>query len=251
MSFSDVQARMTTQTADGRDRYDSHGRGAIDDWVLVLTDNQGTTRTYHMDISAVVKTLPIYGALYIYDTKYEARGRPIEFIKGMQRNNGYCAGNCEDNDNYGQGTDLAGTIAGSLAAWNVVVKNRLVVYSPARDFVGEDTFSYTTFFGVTESTNTGAVTLETRECRQANCLNDAFGDNMANIEELWYRDEGEPLNAYIPRAEDYLDTDNQLNDPWVTQPTAGIQGGKCGDAGVVCPQDTSSATFAVPQNIVR
>ena len=85
-------------------------------------------RTYHMDITAVVKTLPIYGKLYIYDTKYEARGRPIEFIKGMQRNNGLCTGDCDDNDNYGQGTDLSQTISGSLAAWNVVVKDRQVVY---------------------------------------------------------------------------------------------------------------------------
>ena len=81
-----------------------------------------------MDISAVVKTLPIYGKLYIYDTKYEARGRPIEFIKGMQRNNGLCTGDCDDNDNYGQGTDLSQTISGSLAAWNVVIKDRQVVY---------------------------------------------------------------------------------------------------------------------------
>ena len=88
LSFRDVASRITTMTSDGRDRYDSHGRGAIDDWVLVLTSTTGVVKTYHMDISAIVKTLPIYGKLYIYDTKYQARGRPIEFIKGMQRNNG-------------------------------------------------------------------------------------------------------------------------------------------------------------------
>merc|ERR1712195_374510 len=36
LSFRDVASRITTMTSDGRDRYDSHGRGAIDDWVLVL-----------------------------------------------------------------------------------------------------------------------------------------------------------------------------------------------------------------------
>tara|TARA_B110000211_G_C14007267_1_gene521419 strand:+ start:675 stop:929 length:255 start_codon:yes stop_codon:yes gene_type:complete len=61
---------------------------------------------------------------------------------------------------------------------------------------------------------------------------------------------GEPLNAYIPRTEDLLDLTNQINDPWLTQPSAGIQGGSCGDAGVVCPGDVSTATFAVPQNQV-
>ena len=50
--------------------------------------------------------------------------------------------------------------------------------------------SYTTFFGVTESTNTGVVTLETRECRQADCLNDVSSSATANLHELWYRDEG-------------------------------------------------------------
>ena len=44
LSFSDVMARTTTMTSDGRDRYDSHGRGAIDDWVLVLTDTRGIAR---------------------------------------------------------------------------------------------------------------------------------------------------------------------------------------------------------------
>lgn len=229
LSFSDTVARTTVKSTQGNDRHDSHGRGAIDDWVLVLTDNQGIARTYHMDISAVVKTLPIYGKLYIYDTKYEARGRPIEFVKGTDQNN---------------------EISGSIASWNIVVKNRQVVYSPRRDYLGEDVFSYTTFFGVTESTNTGVVTLETRECRQADCLNDVSSSATANLHELWYRDEGEPLNAYIPRTEDLLDLTNQINDPWLTQPSAGIQGGSCGDAGVVCPGDVSTATFAVPQNQV-
>ena len=73
----------------------------------------------HAVIVAVVKTLPIYGKLYIYDTKYEARGRPIEFVKGTDQNN---------------------EISGSIASWNIVVKNRQVVYSPRRDYLGEDVF---------------------------------------------------------------------------------------------------------------
>jgi hypothetical protein len=119
LSFADKVARTTKITSRGNHLYDSHGRGAIDDWVLVLTDNKGITRTYHMDISAVVKTLPIHGKLYIYDTKYEARGRPIEFVKGTDQNN---------------------EISGSLASWNIVVKNRQVVYSPKRDYLGDDLF---------------------------------------------------------------------------------------------------------------
>ena len=233
LGFRDVAARTTTMTSDGRDRYDSHGRGAIDDWVLVLTDVFGVARTYHMDISAVVKTLPIYGKLYIYDTKYEARGRPIEFIKGMQRNNAYCSGDCDENDNYGQGTDLSGTISGSLAAWNVVIKDRQVVYSPARDYLGEDFFSYTTFMGVTESTNTGVVTLDVRQCRQNNCLNDAFGDHLGNLDELWYRAEETPVTPFVPLTSDLLDVSDLINDPWVQQPTVGVQGGPCGMVSVM------------------
>jgi hypothetical protein len=79
-------------------------------------------------------------------------------------------------------------------------------------------------------------------------LNDVSSSSTANLHELWYRDEGEPLNPFIPRAEDLLDLTNEINDPWLTQPAAGIQGGSCGDAGVVCPGDASVSTFAVPQN---
>ena len=57
--------------------------------------------------------------------------------------------------------------------------------------------SYTTFFGVTESTNTGVVTLETRECRQADCLNDASSSATANLHELWYRDEGKRSHWFV------------------------------------------------------
>lgn len=99
-----------------------------------------------------------------------------------------------------------------------MIKDRQVVYSPPRDYLGEDFFSYTTFMGVTESKNTGVVTLDIRECRQNNCLNDAFGDDLGNLEELWYRGEGAPVTPFVPRTEDLLDTSDLINDPWVSQP---------------------------------
>ena len=55
LSFSDTAARTTVKSTQGNDWHDSHGRGAIDDWVLVLTDNQGIARTYHMDISGMYR----------------------------------------------------------------------------------------------------------------------------------------------------------------------------------------------------
>ena len=126
----------------------------------------------------------------------------------------------------------------------MVIKDRQGVYSPFRDYLGEDTFSYTSFLGVTESANTGAVTVDVRECRQANCLNDAFGDNLGNLQELWYRAEGEPLTPFVPRSEELLDTSDLVSEPWLHMPVAGMQGGPCGTAGVVCPGDTDQATLA-------
>jgi hypothetical protein len=249
LSLADSTSRTTIMTSDSRPRYDAHGRGAIDDWVLVLTDTAGTVRTYHMDISAIIKTLPIYGKLYEYDPTWKTRGRPIEFIKGMQRNNGDCLGHCDQHDNYGQGTDLSNTISGSLAAFNVAVKDRQIVYSPARDYLGEDTFSYTSWIGVTESKNTGAVTMDVRECRQDNCLNEAFGDALGNLQELWYRDDGEPLTPFVPDAPSLLDTSTLVNEPWLHQPVAGVQGGACGTAGVVCLGDTDQATQNLQQTL--
>ena len=32
------------------------------------------------------------------------------------------------------------SVSGSIASWNIVVKNRQVVYSPRRDYLGEDVF---------------------------------------------------------------------------------------------------------------
>eukprot|EP00946_MAST-07B_sp_MAST-7B-sp1_P001368 g1368.t1 len=246
LSLADSKARTTILTSDNRPRYDAHGRGAIDDWVLVLTDTAGTVRTYHMDISATIKTLPIYGKLYEYDPTWKTRGRPIEFIKGMQRNNGDCLGSCDDNDNYGQGTDLSNTISGSIAAYNVAVKDRQIVYSPARDYLGEDSFSYTSWIGVTESKNTGVVTMDVRECRQDNCFNEAFGDTLGNLQELWYRDDGEPLTPIVPDAPSLLDTSTLVNEPWLHQPVPGVQNGPCGTAGVVCLGDTDQGTQNLP-----
>jgi len=117
--------------------------------------------------------------------------------------------------------------------------------------MGEDFFSYTTFFGVTESKNTGVVTLEIRECRQSNCLNDAFGDDLGNLNQLWYREEETPVTPFVPRTEDLLDTSDLTHDPWVQQPVVGVQGGPCGTNGVVCPSDVDSATYAHQNPPVR
>ena len=213
LSLSDLAPRVTVQSADGRPSHDAHGRGAIDDWVLVLNSTSGRSYKYHMDVSAVVKNLPVYGKLYVYDEVNKARGMPIRFVKGLQRTDGACLGSCADR-NYGRGTDLAQGIAGSAAAQNIVIKDRLIVYAPARDYVGEDTFSYTIFQGTRESPNHGAVTMDVRKCRQSDCLTEAFGDTNLNLQELWYRKEGQPLSPIKVPHKYWLDQSNLLQDPW-------------------------------------
>ena len=179
-------------SVDTKDSSGVHGRGAIDDWTMTITDTNGTNRTYHMDISAVVKTLPTYGRLFIYNEEWKARGRQIGFVKGQGEHLGQCYGNCKDK-HFGVGNRLSTLIAGSMADINVIPKNRLVVYAPNRDFLGQDTFSYTVYIGGQESQSTGAVTMSTRVCRMQDCLNEAFEDGMYYLQNLWYRKELDAL----------------------------------------------------------
>jgi hypothetical protein len=192
LSIRDMVQRRVVNTQDSRPSYGVHGRGAIDDWTLTITDTNGTKRIYHMDISAVVKTLPTYGRLFIYNEEWKARGREIGFVKGQGQHLGQCYGNCKDK-HYGVGNRLSTLIAGSMADINVIPKNRLVVYAPNRDYLGQDTFSYTVYIGSQESVSTGAVTMSTRVCRMHDCMNEAFEDGMFYLQNLWYRKEHEQL----------------------------------------------------------
>ena len=51
---------------------------------------------------------------------------------------------------------------------------------------------------VTKSATTGVVVLDTRVCRQANCLNEAFGHGIGYQHTLWYRKEGMRLASTDP-----------------------------------------------------
>merc|ERR1711912_187944 len=116
-----------------------------------IRDTENKTTIYHMDIFAEVKTLPTYGRLFIYNEKWKARGKQIGFVKGQHQHLGDCYGNCRDK--FLVGNKLSTLIAGSMADINILDTNRL---------------------GVLESKTTGVVTLDTRICRQENCLSEAF-----------------------------------------------------------------------------
>jgi len=191
LSIRDFVRRNTFSPTDSRPSYDVNGRGAIDDWTLTIRDTNNKTRIYYMDIFAEVKTLPTYGRLFIYNEKWKARGKQIGFVKGQHQHLGDCYGNCRDR--FLVGNKLSTLIAGSMADTNILDTNRYIVYVPNRDFLGMDTFSYTIRLGVTESKTTGVVTLDTRICRQENCLNEAFNDGIGYLHQQWYRKELEPL----------------------------------------------------------
>jgi hypothetical protein len=191
LSLRDYKRRRTVNTHDSRAPYDIHGRGAIDDWTLTITDTRNQTRVYYMDIAAVVKTLPTYGRLFVYNEEWRARGRQIGFVKGQGEHLAQCYGNCKDN--FQVGNRLSTLIAGSMADMNFIPNNRYVVYAPNRDFLGEDTFSYTITTGAQESETTGVVVMDTRVCRNSNCLNEAFADGNYYLQNLWYRKSLQPL----------------------------------------------------------
>jgi len=196
LSLRDNMRRRTVHTQDSRPAYDIHGRGAIDDWTLTITDTRNQTRIYYMDIAAVVKTLPTYGRLFVYNEEWKARGRQIGFVKGQGENLAQCYGNCKDS--FGVGNRLSTLIAGSMASMNFIPNNRYVIYAPNRDFLGEDTFSYTIMTGSDESETTGVVVMDTRVCRNSNCLNEAFADGNYYLKNLWYRKPLEPLLTSQP-----------------------------------------------------
>jgi hypothetical protein len=75
-----------------------HGQGAISDWVLHVTDNQGETRDYYMDMVAKVETMPKYGNLFMMldDTEFEHldrdRNGELDRAEGTKYLNHYVRG---------------------------------------------------------------------------------------------------------------------------------------------------------------
>jgi len=75
-----------------------HGQGAVSDWVLHITDNQGETRDYYMDMIAKVETMPKYGNLFMMldDTEFEHldrdRNGELDRAEGTKYLNHYVRG---------------------------------------------------------------------------------------------------------------------------------------------------------------
>ena len=159
-----------------------NGVGAFDDWQLAITDMNNTKRFYNMDLSVEVKTLPRYGTLYRYVCALGTcgakgyRGEEFTHVPGMQRHLSECYGSCDSN--YGVGNLLSTDTRGSIARDNLLALDRQVIYRPAVDFLGTDSFEFSVFLGTQESSNLGKATIHTRRCRsKIDCENEYFGDD--------------------------------------------------------------------------
>ena len=178
LSILDLEPRKIVTNYDGSTSHDAHGRGAFDDWVLVLTVRnashpQGAAKKkimYHMDIFTVVETLPSYGKLFVTTKSMPHRGGRC-YVKpwsSARSATAIAAGSSK------LAAKLNTSQSGSIADRNVFLKDRFIIYVPNRGYLGLDRFSYRTLSGVTKSATTGVVVLDTRVCGQANCLNEAL-----------------------------------------------------------------------------
>lgn len=144
---------------------ENNGFGKIGDWILMVTDQVGEVHRYYSDQVAEVVTLPKYGTLsYLKAEKNEegysmyngVKGENIETEKGMGRKLAPCYGvdtaglngvESVGNHrycplNFGVGGLQSTQKTGAKATQNLIMNERVVVYTPFEDFLGFDHFTY-------------------------------------------------------------------------------------------------------------
>jgi hypothetical protein len=166
----------------------SHGRGALADWLLLITDYANNLRVYYMDITASVDVLPKYGYLHVeekqqspspWSTIFSGRKAVEPLAAGLDYN---LVGACSGVDttglqgvrsgepyrycyqNFGVGPALPPK-SRTRSAFNFVENQRIVYYRPRENFLGSDSFSYRILSGVNVSSTAGTVRVNVRNCR--------------------------------------------------------------------------------------
>jgi hypothetical protein len=151
LEVQDLTAQYVINEASSLLRAQRHGVGALSDWQLQISAQSENgeiynyTTTHHVDISAVIETLPVYGALYISEAYQE--GILITPKVGDVINLSKCYTDC--NYKFGVGNRLSTSKLGSVAATNKLVASRHVTYVPLHSsYVGKDSFTYRLNTGV-------------------------------------------------------------------------------------------------------
>ena len=164
-----------------------NGMGKMNDWVLMITDMAGIVHRSYVDYHVEILTLPKYGELYYQELNDKDEGysyfngrklEKLEEAPGMGRflapcygvdttglngvesvgNHRYCP------LNYGVGGMRSWQKTGAKPVVNLHGKERVVIYKPFKDFLGQDHFTYRTLFGTVPG-ETSEVRLNVKNCR--------------------------------------------------------------------------------------
>eukprot|EP00753_Platysulcus_tardus_P015555 PLAT5078.1.p1 GENE.PLAT5078.1~~PLAT5078.1.p1 ORF type:complete len:632 (-),score=203.59 PLAT5078.1:142-2037(-) len=166
LRIADAVAQSAQETASRAQRI-SNGRGALDSWVLTVTDSGATTRTYYSSVTASVDTLPLHGSLYTVSGG--ARDQEITAVVGRELLLSPCYDSCAAE--FDVGTPVEPLEDGDVAVSNVLLAERQLIYAPPTDYKGTDSMRFSVYLG--SSSSSATVTLHTRKCR-VDCTNDAF-----------------------------------------------------------------------------
>ena len=164
-----------------------NGMGKINDWVLMVTDMAGVIHRFYVDYHVEVLTLPKYGELFYQELSDKDEGyslfngrtlSKLEEAPGMGRFLAPCYGvdttglngvesvgnhrHCPLN--YGVGGLRSWQKTGAKPVVNLHGKERVVVYKPFSDFLGQDHFTYRTLFGTVPGETT-EVRVNVKNCR--------------------------------------------------------------------------------------
>ena len=168
--LEDSVKRSVANEANSRRRKLVHGSGVISDWVLHLTDTDGTVTVHHMDLRATVARLPVFGTLY--EAEPYSLGAMIETKVGQEIHTAPCYLGCAHK--WGVGNILSGA-GGSVAETNTLLSDRQVVYVPSTKYIGNDHFTYKLYSRNTLELGIGTVSLSIRKCRADDCSTELFG----------------------------------------------------------------------------
>jgi len=162
--------------------------GALDDWVLYITTQHNETLAVRPRISAIVKTLPTYGALCtpfgvgwsvnasaaIPDSTRPWRGTNLTSSHSQRQINAPCYGGRDCAHRFGVGPHLSTNTDGSVATTRIIDGARSIIYMPRPGWSGSEAFSYSIIAHSSEiggndeakaRKTRGEVTVHVKSCR--------------------------------------------------------------------------------------
>ena len=171
---------------------EKNGRGSVNDYILVITDQCNNVDRYYVETQALLKTLPKYGDLYVKEFDDRGNGEwwtqnegvktgeeKVMAVVGMERNLGPCYGvdttglngvrNVGNHRycplNFGVGNLLNTQKSGSVSEQRFLVNERVIFYRPFADFEGNDHFTFSNVVGQQELEEV-EVRVNVRNCRR-------------------------------------------------------------------------------------